>query len=284
MSAIAENGFPKREYQSISASEISSSELSKFLTYNGLKFGDNPSYLDIFSTLRRFVKEEQQEDLLVRFYTKGVKDFPNAEKFAKELVKINNIDYFKPKEEPDHSFLQELANQHLANLDLKETRIKIIRDDWFLTEDVGVDAICDAKFNARCIAVQSAVGSEAAEDAWNTAWERERAQQDKARYVPSPHAGWKTALGVIWDVILDKTQDRAIEEAVGNAVWEAIADAAWIIAEDKMPEKGYVRGNPFLPLITIYEVGCWPIGLVKNADGQEEFVIFIPPIQKVATS
>ena len=216
--------------------------------------------------------------MLVRFYVEGVKDFPNAEKFAKELVRINNIDYFKPKEEPDPSLLQELADQHLASLNLPEAKIRII-DDWSKAEDAELNETCDAKFNARCSAVQSALEEEAA---GNTAWNagRDKAQQDQTRYTPQHHTGWNAALGVVWDIVLNKTQDTPTQEAVGNAVWETIGDVAWIVAEDEMPEKGYVKGNPFSPLITMYEIGCWPIGLVENTDGQEEFVIFIPPIQK----
>ena len=129
MSPIVENGSSKKEYRPISVSKISPSELGQFLTFKGLKFWEKPSYIDIFSTLRRFFKEDQQRDLLVCFYTEGVKDFPNAENFAKELIRINNINYFEPKEEPDSSLLQELANQHLTRLGLQEAPIKIIKED-----------------------------------------------------------------------------------------------------------------------------------------------------------
>jgi len=280
MSPIVENGSSKKDYRPINVSKISPSELGQFLTFKGLKFWEKPSYIEIFSTLRRFFKKEQQEDLLICFYTEGVKDFPNAKNFAKELIRINNVDYFKPKEEPDSTVLQELANQHLFSLDLQEAPIKIIRDDWFLAEDVELDVICDEKLDARCIAVQSVVVEEVVGNAvWNAG--RDKVQQDAIRYTSQHTTKWNTVLSIVWDIVLDKTRDT-VRDVAGVTVWEAIGDVAWIIAEDKMPDRGYIKGNPFSPLISIYELGYWPIGLAENEDGKKEFVIFIPPIQKTA--
>lgn len=57
--------------------------------------------------------------------------------------------------------------------------------------------------------------------------------------------------------------------------------AAWTVVSDLMPQRGYNRGNPFEPLVRIYEFGCWPIGPVTDIkEGRQEFVIFIPSIQK----
>jgi hypothetical protein len=67
-------------------------------------------------------------------------------------------------------------------------------------------------------------------------------------------------------------------EAARNAIQDAEKVTAWIILEDIMSEKGYIKGNPFTPLMEIYEQGYWPVGLITNKEGQTEFNILVPPL------
>jgi hypothetical protein len=197
---------------------------------------------------------------------KDVQDFPNAERFAKELVRIKNIEFFKPRGEPDPVLLQELVNQHLERLGLQEALINIIRDDDF-REDAELHAMCNVKFNVKCDVMQLVVGRETTETEY------------APRHAPRALACNPAILNAVWDIVWNKIKGVETETDVTG---DMVGNAAWIIAEDKMIEGGYAKGNPFSPLITIYELGCLPIGLVENAEGKTEFVIFIPPIQKMA--
>jgi len=254
---------PRREWP-ISPSEISPLKLGQFLGFNlRVSF----SYSKIFSALELLSRNEQ-EKLLIAFFTKGVKDFPNAERFAKELVRINNIKLFKPREEPDTAVLQAFVNQHLDRLGSQRVLIRIIpEDEWELAEDAELDvSYDDTKSDARRAAMDLVVGR--GETAGEAAW---YAPRDASR-----SALGSAVFDVIWSVALNKTRGLETESDV---VRDMAGYLTWIIVEDKMAKKG----NPFSPLIAIYELGFLPIGLVENAKGEMEFAIFAPPIQKAAT-
>jgi hypothetical protein len=213
-----------------------------------------------------------------------VQDFPNAERFRRQLTRIAAIEFFKPKKEPDSSVLQRLVNLHLRCLGLEEAKI-LLAKDWSEAENAGLYAMDDAKFDAKYWAVKHAAGWKDTQYSANheAGWrDTQYSVNHEAR-----HAGWQTtvcetpALKAIWDIALNKTRSAETKTDV-DVVGDIVGNAAWIIAKDKMFEMGYA-GNPFAPLIVIYKLGCLPIGLVENsegeAEGKMEFVIFIPPIQ-----
>jgi hypothetical protein len=230
-----------KEHKQIEISGISSSEIGSFLSYQGFNSPENSTYATIFSDLRQLPQKEQ-EDLLINFYKERIKGFPNPEKFAEELVRINNIDYFKPKKEPDPKILQALINQHLNRLNLPEAKIKIIRMRLYgeyKPQTIGNGVL------------------------WNIA----------------AAAPWRDARDATWfvrDTV--ETVSWSSLEAARNAIQDAEKVTAWIILEDIMSEKGYIKGNPFTPLMEIYEQGYWPVGLITNKEGQTEFNILVPPL------
>ncbi|MFH1186702.1 MAG: hypothetical protein V1697_00850 [Candidatus Levyibacteriota bacterium] len=261
------------KHKPIKPSKISALKLAKYLNYQGFSLPKNPSYSVISSNLRKLPKEEQ-EGLLVGFYKESVKDFPNAEKVAKGLARVNNIDYFKPKEEPGPSLLQELVNQHLGGLNLSELPIKIIRDNWDEAQNTARNAAHYESSDTKWKVVQNVIKNVA---------------QNTERY-----ASWTAVQNASWDmardaVLFDDTPREGVAAwykawyATEHVAWNATWYATWIVVEDIMPEKGYTEGNPFSSLIKIFEFGCWPIEIVGNKkEGRDEFVIFIPPIQKAA--
>jgi len=261
------------EEHPINISDVSSSSLARFLEKQNpdLSFDREPNYIKIFERIRPLTQHEQKK-LLVGFYTEGVKDFPNGKALGEFLARVNNnIAWIKPKETPDQSLLEKLGQQHLSCLNLPSSPVRLIKENWGKVNAVLVDA---ARAN------------------WGTAWDAAwsvardmalgkaaRAADDAARVVArgaADDAAWGAARDVAregnWDAAWSKT--RKVAE-------EAVRDAAWIIVEDLMPKYGY-KGNPYEPLIKIYEMGCWPIGVVKNPQGKNEFVIFIPPVQKTS--
>lgn len=59
--------------------------------------------------------------------------------------------------------------------------------------------------------------------------------------------------------------EKALEDAVEIAGW----CTSWMVVDDLLEQKGYK--NPFLPLMELFRMGLWPIGIVKN-----EFIVLIP--------
>ncbi len=224
-------------------------------SHPGLEFDPVPTYSQIFSKLRDLPFDEQ-EKLLVGFYSQKVEAFPNGEELGKFLARINNISWLQPKNPPDEESLENLCRQILSRLNLPDLTLRIIKEArdatrWYAVRGTGRGAEWDAALGTARYAAWSAAGEAALGAA-----ARDMAQ-DAIR-------------GVKWDATWDAGRD-------------ATRGAEWIVVKDLMPQKGYSKGNPFEPLMGIYELGCWPIGIVPDQNGKKEFVVFIPPVQKTTS-
>lgn len=262
----------------LNVSEISPSSLARFLEKQNpdLSFDGEPTYYKIFERIRSLTQPEQ-EKLLVGFYTEGVKDFPNGKTLGKFLARVNNIDWFKPKETPDQSLLEKLVQQHLSCLNLPSLPVRLIKKDWGKAGVArGMALLGAAGDMARNTALGAVLGV-ARDTALNTA-------RDTARDT-ALGAARGTTWGAVWGTARGAARGMAHPGAAvawfaaGDAACEAAGDAAWITVEDLMPKYSYYRynkGSPFEPLIKIYERGCWSIGVVNILPGKKEFVIFVP--------
>jgi hypothetical protein len=157
--------------------------------------------------------------------------------------------------------------------------IGIIRNDWNVAGDVMRESKRDKRQNTGLGANEKTPDGKAWDELWYTA-------REKIGDVP-------TIWDAPWNAMIEVTQDRAgdaMRESMDddsmtmpwNVERDAAGNAAWTIVEDEMSEWGYTKGNPFSPLISIYELGYLPIGLAINGKGLKEFNIFIPPIKKAA--
>lgn len=248
-----------KEVLPVCVEDISPFSLADYLEDKNpdFNFGQDPTDIAIFSQLRSLPLQEQKE-LLIGYYTEGVKDFSNGEHFGKALAEINNIPWFKPEKDPEIASLQGLIDECYARLNLpRPPHVRIIRDDWDVVENAVWENPMVRKRTLDTIdAIDNAAESAARNEAWDT-----------------------------MNTVLDVTFDSAERgEACNAASWDAAEDmvrnAEWIIVEDLMPQRGFTKGNPFEPLTEIYKLGLWPIGEVVNPEGKEEFVIFVPPLQK----
>jgi len=239
--------FP--ELKPIPVGEISPFSMATFLKKfrPGLKFGRQPTYPQIFSELRDLPLDKQKE-LLVDFYSKGVEAFPNGKELGVFLAKLNNIHWFQPEIQPEMELLKNLCQQTLSRLNLPDLPLRIIKKDFHTAWGTAGGVVWDAAWVAAWDAAWDAAGG-AAVVVRDTAWD----------------AVWGVARGAAWS---------AARDAAGGAVW--------IVGKDLMPSKGYDKGNPFEPLMEIYELGYWPIGIVPGQNGEKEFAVFTPPIQKTA--
>lgn len=246
--------FPKPK--PIPVGEISPSSMATFLNESNptLEFGPVLIYPAIFSKLRDLPLDEQKK-LLVGFYSQGVEAFPNGAELGRFLARINNISWFQPKSPPDRKSLERLCHQALSRLYIPNLTLRIIEEEWW---NVSRDAT------------------------WNVAWETE----DEARHAAS-NVAWEAARhaasSVAWDVAWEAARVAARRGAARRgAARVAALSAEWIVVKDLLHERAYDKGNPLEPLVEIFELGCWPTRFVPDKKTEEEFVVFIPPIQKTA--
>lgn len=318
-------------------------------SYPGLEFDPVPTYLGVFSELRGLPPDEQ-EKLLVGFYSQNAEVLPNGAELGRYLARINNISWFKPKSPPDEELLERLRHQALSRLNLPDFPLRIIKEDWVAAEaayqtaigneiharlDWGalVDAdgdptrgeVSDAAFSKawRALmdattlrdvverankALQSAIQARAVTDDAASAAKILSAISYSALHPEDPdrdaafsaaneatvartaafeeaHKAASAAVNPVLDatkdaITLDPVHESARYKITLNAglpaAVNAIRGADWIAVKNKMPHKGYDKGNPFKSLMEICELGCWPVEIVPDQNGKKEFVIFIP--------
>lgn len=277
----------------VTVKEVSSYSLARFLADQNpdphfnfiLEPMHSPTYSSIFSRLRHYLPYAEQEKLLRTFYAEGVIDFPNGKELGEALAVVNNIPWFKPTENPDPNHLQQFCNEFRNRLNTSSLPIKIIENDWAAAEDAkkraGTKTIWVARkaaawAMAKDITVRGVIGGMVT----NVACEAER--WETKRYAAKDSAE-EAARGATKEPTVFRewlTPSLTREWAEQTAAIDAIEYATWVVVSDLMPQRGYTQGNPLEPLMEIYKLGYWPIGSVKNSSGQEEFVVFVPPIQK----
>jgi hypothetical protein len=93
----------------------------------------------------------------------------------------------------------------------------------------------------------------------------------------SSDAAWDEARGAAWGAARDAAWDAAMGAARDEA-WGAARDEAWgaeaLIVEDLKAYKKKYPKNPFMPLFELWEMGLYPIGLVKG-----KFLIYVPLLE-----
>lgn len=250
----------------IPVNKISPSSMAAFLkeSHPSLKFNQDPTYSQIFDELRD-LPPDKQEKLLVGFYSQGVEAFPNGKKLGEFLAELNNIRWFQPQSQLNREYLQKLSSQVHSRFNLPDLPLKIIEENWNAARETARSAIRGIFLDETWGVVLDEARGVARETARNLA---RRVVLKAAR-----GAAWSMTRGVARSVVRSAAVDAALDASWG---------AEWIVVEDLMPQRGYDKGNPFEPLMEIYELGCWPIGIVPDSTGKEEIVVFIPPIQKTA--
>ena len=186
----------------------------------------------------------------------------NVRGLAEFLARLKNIDWFKPKEMPDQSLLEKLVQQHFSYLNLPSLPIRLMEKNW---SSAGV--VWNGELEAPWIAAGDAT--------WSAAWDAARSSIRDSAGEMARSAVQGAARNVTW------MARKVARGAEWGATRNAVQGAEWIVVKDLMPQRGYDKGNPFESLIGIYELGCWPMGIVPDQNRKKEFVIFIPHIQKI---
>lgn len=281
---------PKEKSGPIEATQISPYEMARFLSDQKpqRELPPRPDFSDIFDFLRQLPPDEQ-ERLLIDFYTKRVQGLPNGEVLGRKLAEVNNISWFQPRDEPNFSHLEKLAEQSFTRLNLPPLSVTFIENDWVRTWGrAQVEGRNESWAMAAYMAWQTA--RDAARD---TIWDTVEATtvdavrflaRDAAQDAVFPNIKRAVAGGMTSNPILRDVAENVGREVVAYATKDAIQVTEdyvkWSIVEDLMPKRNYPNGDPFEPLIEIYKLGCWPVGRVNPVGSgyrspKGEFVIFV---------
>lgn len=176
---------------------------------------------------------------------------------------------------------------------------------WQLAQAMARQAAYDvAHFAARAAAqepaweaVWEATRTPARDAAWGTTWKRRWISGEEEFEDITWQAQWRAVLEEVVDGAIGRQEalsiaEKAFRGTTWYATWEVgyvatrdmardvAQDATWIsVVKDLIPPKDCPKGNPFNPLMEIYELGYWPIGPVINKEtGIKEFLVFVPPV------
>jgi hypothetical protein len=193
---------------------------------------------------------------------------PNGEAVAKVLDELKGIEWFKPKAEAKNKIV-DLMQEHFKRLEPYKgntypVRFVTNRKDAYAARDAARDAARAAAWAAARAAARDAARDAARAAARAAAWD---AARDAARA-----AAWAAARAAARAAAWDAARDAA-RAAAWAAAWDAARDAArdaadytgWLLMQDRLTNQ-----NPFEPLMGVYKLGGWPIGVVNG-----EFVVML---------
>ena len=191
--------------------------------------------------------------------SKDLGDIPTKKDVLKLCRYIESIKWFKPQKKLDKINLKLKINSIIKafkldfSCDLEFHKLESY-SDWASARD-------SARVSARDSAWASAWDS-----AWASAWDSARVS---AR-VSARDSAWDSA----WVSARVSARDSAWASA-----WDSARDSAWAsafeVVKDLMKAKGYEK-NPFKELLEIWNLGLYPIGLLKD----KKFHIYYIPLKK----
>lgn len=302
------------ELRRIPIKEVTPSTLAEFLKSQepSLNFttaereGGHATYSQVLPKLRGALSHFKQEELFTKFFTETVINFPNGRSLARYLAKVNNIDWFNPKEEPHSDHLSRLTNEYFRRLNLLPLPLKIIKEDW-LSFWEAVDL--------RIVGSRHAKGKMLAQETADQIWKgksRAEAFKEAREKIPMMTGDFNfyqahRTVGKTIDEIVQKSRrfdalsltrgmvggssiesmlvmnPKLMRYAIHYISQQVSEGALWIVAEDEIPKHGFENGNPYESLVEIYNLGCIPVGSIPVSkrmgifSNKREFVIFVPP-------
>lgn len=221
-------------------------------------------------TLRECFPRQRQEELLVRFYSEVVRDFPNGEEVGRMLARINNISWFSPEIAPDRQTLKGLAKEHRRRLNDPEAATRLVKIPGLrkgaLTYPVTEDDALDKAWSASSEATKK------------SGWPAKDARHEIYRLT---HFGLITpienSLSIsVFGSVTRKDPEYLLEESAATRVADLLyLYTSWPMLADALKARGYAKGNPFEPLIEIFEMGAHPAGLDKDGN----YLVLVPTEQ-----
>lgn len=222
----------------------------------------------IASFLREALNKERQEEFIRRLLKEG--GFKNTDELAKFLTHVNAIPWFKPLSKPDTKTIASLVNDSIKRLDLNATEqdggqwkhfevddIKVVENDWKAANDIERNLFRHTTINMVSSEINTII----------------RKHNNEEEHLSSLNI-------LIWGMIWGQSEVGRSNTPVIAAAEIIESVAKWISLKDLMAKNGF-RENPYQSLLALYELGLWPIGIVKDKS-KHYFVVFNPPIDTVA--
>lgn len=240
----------RRRHQPIQERDIPHIKLSIFLQNHGVDISTEYQLNEIFEKLGK-LPITRQGKLLIEYYTQAVEEFAEGKEFAEGLVKISNINFFKPREDQSYDEARMLAKEHLDRMNLDtEIPVRFIEGNSIEASKVGLHRF--SGFNLQ-----------------STTQNINQLNELQIPRIAEAAASKSVA----------QFEETGLASILDYAVKDLAAYAIWPIIENHMIELGLTKGNPFQPTKTMCEqYGYLPIGPTKIGDS-DEYAIFIPPAQ-----
>ena len=200
---------------------------------------------------------------------------------------IEEIEYYpwlKPKN-PDFKKLELLVNEHQQHLSkLGRTQIFPLKlvEDWKVAHRIAKDVVSGipkyAQWNATRLHIMEHTRITIDEIALNESIQETEKIVKSVTNENFSEAIWHTIHDLTINVLKEELKDIMLD-ASWAVSYDVARCATWLLVEDKMLERGYK--NPFKPLMKIYKMGLWPMGLIREKTlfgNKRFFAVFVPEI------
>lgn len=205
-----------------------------------------------------------QKQIAVGFFGPEGGNFPNGESFARFLVRLNNINWFRPINDPDHSQLQETVNGITDGLDIARRRLELT-DDYPGVGLTGVNTDLSNKVDMMEIILKTMI-KETGETSFSVALNAVKGCVEAAK---------KVDVGNFWGYY---DADLIASIATADIAYLAKIGASWEIGQDLIQDASQRAGkgqqiNPTNLFFDIYEQGAIPIEVTR-----QEFIVIWPHV------
>lgn len=222
----------------------------------------------LFDALSGIPRAEQAD-----FWTKALSSIncPNARPLALELVRISYLKPFRPKGEVDREFVEAKVRETQKRFGVEQKELILLDNTWDEAEDAFYDYVPHRKRSSYGIRFKGG-GNDA--PVWGETLGETLDDLRTGLRVTYRRLISDLTLSAYHYAIHDSRTRKYIKSA--NA-WTAIIDdtdfhTEWVLMQDIMArDPKYKEGNPWAPMIDLYEAGVWPIG--QNSRG---FAVFNP--------
>lgn len=220
----------------------------------------NEGWPEITNFIREALNKQGQEDFIKRLLKTG--RYKNMDELAKFLVHVNNIPWFKPQSKLDPEMIKSLVWDTIKSLGLNSTEkdggkwdhfdvkeIKILESDWNEANEASRNLLKEPLDNSN---------------------RRELTKNNEAR---NQLENLGSLHSMIWGMIWGQSKVGRSNSPISTATNVVEGVVKWITFK-------YTKDNPYSSLITLFEMGLWPIGIEDRGINNRNFIVFIPPATK----
>lgn len=216
---------------------------------------------DIAVKLQKYPANAQQDywtDCLWRL------QIPNSDNLAQVISQISSIKWAVPQKDANEQNLTTLVHEYLSRLNIPLIPIAIQSDS-----EITQAFYHSNPDHGACMATRPVAKS-------SNRVEETRIIREISRNLTfdsitkSIHP---TERGRFWNWEID-----AVSAFTNGSMWTLLEDQ-----KELFTKQGFNKGNPFIPLMEIYKLGCIPLGLENTAYTKRRYAIFIPDNQSYTT-